>query len=357
LNNRFRDWSVSCVKTIASMLAVLAVAFGVRVSAAFDFVGFLKNPVPIRKVVYWRAGEAFQVNGQHLTHPVLFEGGIDSDTWYERTLPTPESQVYYQQFGTCRGCSRKGEGWFLDATALAGQGGYVGIGSGATIGSRSESFLVEIQMLGLTSLEPASIEESEDRFTALYRPEDWPANTNRISIEGRIERNARRLPSRVLLTGFRPPVRSAVVKLSYAETIGDSFPSTVEAELEMTDGKPLRIPLFEIQSIEFGRCESPDGYVASMFLPTKPKVDPLIGIHQEGRTLLLGEHGVFPIETRAGAGPRRGWRGLPPVAWVAGGGCVVAVVALGWWRWSRLGRSRSSVSGSTDPERRSSRGD
>jgi hypothetical protein len=346
------------VKTIAPILAVLALASGVRVSAAFDFVGFLKNPVPIRKVVYLRAGEAFQVNGQHLTHPILFEGGIDSDTWYERTLPTPESQVYYQQFAACRGCSRKGEGWMLDAAALAGQGGYVGLGSGATIGSRSESFLVEIQMLGLRSLEPASIEESGDRFTALFRSEDWPVNTNRITIEGRIERNARRLPSRVLLTGFRPPVRSAVVKLSYAESIGDTFPSAVEAEMDMTDGKRLRIPLFEIQSIEFGRCESPDGYVASMFLPTKPKVDPLIGIHQEGRTLLLGEHGVFPIETRAGAGVRRGWRGWPPVAWVAGGGCVVVVLALGlWWGWGRLGSSRSSVTGYMDVERRDSRGD
>ncbi len=106
LNKRPRDGSVSCVKTFAPILAVLAVAFGVRVSAASDFVGFLKDPPPIRKVVYFRAGEAFQVNGQHLTHPILFEGGIESDTWYERTLPTPESQVYYQQFGTCRGCSR-----------------------------------------------------------------------------------------------------------------------------------------------------------------------------------------------------------------------------------------------------------
>jgi hypothetical protein len=331
----------------------------VRVSAAFDLVGFLKNPVPIRKVVYWRAGEAFQVNGQHLTHPILFEGGIDSDTWYERTLPTPESQVYYQQFGTCRGSSRKGEGWILDAAAMAGQGGSVM--SGARLSANlheSESFLFHIQRIGLVLLEPASIVESEDRFTALFRPEDWPANTNRITTEGRIERNARRLPSRVLLTGFRPPVRSAVVKLSYTESIGDIFPSAVEAELEMTDGKPLRIPLFEIQSIEFGRCESPDGYVASMFLPTKPKVAPLITIHQEGRTLLLGEHGVFPVETRAGAGPRRGWRGLSPVAWVAGVGCVVVVVALGWWwRWSRLGSSRSWVTGSTDREHPSSRSD
>jgi hypothetical protein len=59
------------MKTIAPILAVLAVAFGVRVSAAFDFVGFLKDPPPIRKVVYFRAGEAFQVNGQHLTHPIF----------------------------------------------------------------------------------------------------------------------------------------------------------------------------------------------------------------------------------------------------------------------------------------------
>jgi hypothetical protein len=154
-------------------------------------------------------------------------------------------------------------------------------------------------------------------------------------MEGRSEYNARRLPSRVLLTGFRPPVRSAVVKLSYAESIGDIFPSTVEAELEMTDGKPFRIPLFEIQSIEFGRCDSPDGYVASMFLPTKPKVDPLMMIHQEGRTLMVSEHGVVPIETRAGAGVRRG---LPLVAWVVvcGTGCVWSPLAplgrdvVGW---------------------------
>jgi hypothetical protein len=119
---------------MAPILAALAVAFGVRVSAAFDLVGFLKNPVPIRKVVYLRPAESFSVNGEHPSHPILFEGGIEPDTWYERTLPTPESQKYYQQFGTCRGCSRKGEGWMLDAAAMAGQGGYFHVPANETQG-------------------------------------------------------------------------------------------------------------------------------------------------------------------------------------------------------------------------------
>lgn len=342
LNDRSQGQSVLRVKAIALMMVVMMIAAGGEASAAFDFVGFLKNPPPIRKVVYLRPAEAFSINGEHPSHPILFEGGIESDTWYQRTLPTPESQQYYQQFGTCQGRSRKGEGWLLNAAALAGQGGSVMIGSGAVSPSPdSESFPVEIRALGLVSLEPASIVESGDRFTALYRPEDWPANTNRIAIEGRIERNSRGLPSRVVLTGFNPLYRAVAVELSYVESVGDDFPSRIEAELEATDGSRLRIPLCEIRSIEFGRCESPDGYVASMFLPAKRQAEPVTTIHQEGRTLLMWENGVTQIAGGSREDVVIDRRGFPPAAWVAMVGFGTVVVGLGWW----LGRSKFSGSG------------
>lgn len=356
LNNRSGVQSVLHVKAIPWMRLVLTIAAGGEASAAFDFVGFLRNPPPIRKVVYLRPAEAFSINGEHPSHPILFEGGIESDTWYQRTLPTPESQQYYQQFGACQGRSRKGEGWLLNAAALAGQGGSVAIGSGVASPSRdSESFLVEIRALGLVSLEPASIVESGDRFTALYRPEDWPANTNRVAVEGRIERNSRGLPSRVVLTGFNPAYRAVTVELSYAESVGDDFPSRIEAELEATDGSRLRIPFCEIRSIEFGQCESRDGYVASMFLPTKRQAEPVTTIHQEGRTLLMWENGVTEIAGGSREGVPIDRNGFPPAAWVALVGFGTVVVGLGWWH----GRSKFSGSGfkaGGGAEGRSSRG-